>query len=358
LTVGQSHLALFSPAPRLYARVARAANGGRGILIGMSDDDGLVFAYALDGQGGARHVGWPEIEAWQAGEGTLWIHLDRGSARAQQWLNGPSGLQQLVVRALLAHETRPRTVVLPTGLLVILRGANLNPGERPEDMVSLRTWAASDRVITVRRRRLKAERDVVLSLESGLGPLGAGGLLVGLVEHLAERMAPVIERLDSAVDHLEVAGLAEAAETVRPEIAAARRRIIAMRRYIAPQRDALNGLITAPTPILSDADRMRLRECVDRVIRYIENLDSMRERAAVTNDELSARLAEGINRRMYLLAVVAAVFLPLGLLTGLLGVNVGGIPGQGNERAFWIVTVLLVALGTGMLWMLRSRRLF
>jgi zinc transporter len=131
-----------------------------------------------------------------------------------------------------------------------------------------------------------------------------------------------------------------------------------LRRYIAPQRDALNSLIAAPTPILGDADRMRLRESADRVTRYVEDLDLMRERAAVTTDELSARQAEGLNRRMYLLALVAAVFLPLGLLTGLLGANVGGIPGQGNEWGFWIVAVLLVILGAVMLWMLRSRRLF
>lgn len=96
----------------------------------------------------------------------------------------------------------------------------------------------------------------------------------------------------------------------------------------------------------------------DHVTRYVEGLDALRERAAVTNDELSTRLAEAMNRRMYILSVVAAVFLPLGLITGLLGVNVGGLPGTHNEWGFWIVTGLLGVIGGLTMWILRLRHLF
>jgi zinc transporter len=78
----------------------------------------------------------------------------------------------------------------------------------------------------------------------------------------------------------------------------------------------------------------------------------------VTNDELSTRLAETMNRRMYVLSLVAAVFLPLGLLTGLLGVNVGGIPGTNNEWGFAVVTALLLAIGGAVAWVLRAGRVF
>ena len=56
-------------------------------------------------------------------------------------------------------------------------------------------------------------------------------------------------------------------------------------------------------------------------------------------------MAERMNRNMYVLTIVAAIFLPLGLLTGLLGINVGGIPGSDNPLAFLIVCALIVGVG-------------
>jgi len=89
---------------------------------------------------------------------------------------------------------------------------------------------------------------------------------------------------------------------------------------------------------------MRLREIADRTTRFVEDLDSARERAAVTQEELMGRLSEQMDKRMYMLSLVAAVFLPLGFLTGLLGINVGGIPGAEFPWAFAIVTAGLITL--------------
>jgi zinc transporter len=201
-------------------------------------------------------------------------------------------------------------------------------------------------------------QDVQDELEAGSGPTTEGGVVVALAERLAERIAPTVIDLDDNLDQLEVQTLDSVSEGLRPQLAELRRQAIALRRHIAPQRDALASLCTAPTDLLTDSDRLRLRETGDRVTRYVEDLDALRERAAVTNDELATRLAEITNRRMYILSLVTAVFLPLGLLTGLLGINVGGIPGSDNDWGFAFVTLLLFAIGGTGTWWLRRRQLF
>ena len=60
-----------------------------------------------------------------------------------------------------------------------------------------------------------------------------------------------------------------------------------------------------------------------------------------------------MNRTMYALSVIAGIFLPLGLLTGLLGINVGGMPGVENGWAFWITCALLVVLAAAEVWLFR-----
>ena len=80
----------------------------------------------------------------------------------------------------------------------------------------------------------------------------------------------------------------------------------------------------------------------------------MREKAAVIQDSMTTLLAERMNRTMLVLSIVAAIFLPLGLLTGLLGINVGGIPGTESPYAFWIVVLLLIVIGAGQIWLFRK----
>jgi len=171
----------------------------------MSEQDGLIAAAILDGRGGGREIGWPEIEAWAPDQGILWVHLDRTGAKTRQWLADSSGLDAVVCQTLLQDDVRPH-------------------------------------------------------------------------------------------------------------------------------------------------------EVADRTLRYVEDLDTARERAAVTMDELSTRLSEQMNRTMYLLTVVAAVLLPPSLITGLFGINVGGMPGIESPWAFPAVVTVLVMIAVAEVLILRRLR--
>ncbi len=310
----------------------------------MAEQTGLVAAYVLDGQGGGRKVGWPEIDVWTPAEGTLWVHLQGTEEDTRAWLRGPSGLDPLVADALLAEETRPRALAVGDGLVVNLRGVNLNPGADPEDMVSLRLWVDAHRVVTVRLRYLMALQDVRESLAAGRGPKDTGDVLADISTRLVERMGPVIGTLDDRTDDLEEQMIGAERREIRQELAGIRHEAIVLRRYLAPQRDVMGGLLVEQQPWIGARHRARLREAMDRVTRYVEDLDAIRERAGVIQDELVNRLAEQMNKTMYHLTVVATIMLPLGFVTGLLGINVGGIPGAENEWAFAEVCAILAAM--------------
>ena len=308
----------------------------------MWDEQGLVAAYVLDGEGGGTAVGYPAISAWTPDQGVLWVHLQRGD-ESDRWLAEKSGLDPLIVDALLAEETRPRSVSVGDGLLVILRGVNLNPGADPEDMVSLRVWVEERRIISVRLRRLMAIQDLHDGIAVGRGPKRSGDLIADIVTRIVERMGPVIGNLEEETDSLEDEMLARESRKTRHRLANVRHEAIVLRRYLAPQRDATARLQTVDHGWIDLQQKARLREATDRLIRYIEDLDTVRERAAVIQDELVGRLSDQMNRTMYHLTVVATIMLPLGFLTGLLGINVGAIPGAESPWGFAVVCAILVA---------------
>jgi zinc transporter len=121
-----------------------------------------------------------------------------------------------------------------------------------------------------------------------------------------------------------------------------RRQAAAIRRHLAPQRDAIDQIARSGTEILSDNDIFRLREEGDQLTRHIEDLDLARENALVTQEELMNRVALEQNSRMYLLSIVAAIFLPLTFVTGLLGMNVAGLPGTENPMGFIYSAIIMV----------------
>jgi len=310
----------------------------------METNDGLIYAYQLDGKGGGNSLDWQAIEAMSSDQGPTWLHLDYTHEHVHQWLKEKSGLESIIVDALIADETRPRCEVIRDGLLICLRGVNSNPGADPEDMVSIRMFCTSKRIITTRKRKLLSVSDIVTAIEQGEGPDDIGTFIAMLAQRLIDRMALVITELDDRIDALEEEVLAGGGQELQHPLLELRREILMLRRYLSPQREALYRMQNEKVEWLSTDDRLHLREASDKVMRYLEDLDAAKDRASVANEALANRLAEQMNSRMYVLSLVAALFLPLGFLTGLLGINVGGIPLADDPMGFLEVVIILVVL--------------
>lgn len=323
----------------------------------MEDNsDGLIMAYIIDGAGGGKRVGWEEIETWKPKQGLLWIHFNYGIPRTRSWLYEKSGLDEVISDALTEEDSRPRCTPFHEGLLLGLRGVNLNPGADPEDMVGVRIWFEKDRIISTRRRKVLSIADIQTALEQGTGPESISEFLVQVTGRMMERMQHVIENLEDAVDEVEDQVLTSENHELRSRLAVLRRQAISLRRYLSPQREALSRLLAEKIFWLNEGDRIRLREVYDQILRYVEDLDEARDRAAVTQEQLINSLSEQMNNKMYILAIVAAIFMPLGFLTGLLGINVGGIPGANSRFGFTVFVLMLAGVVIFQLWFFKKKK--
>lgn len=313
-------------------------------------------ALLFDGKGGARSLSRDEVKAWQPGNGTLWIDLNLSNKTARKWLRDSAFMDAGVTDILLAGETRPRSLPHGDGMIVVMRGINMNPGAVPDDMVAIRMWLHPDMVITSRRRRVLSLRDVRDELLAGRGPRSTGQFLVTLTGALAERIQAAVENIENVLEEISERIGAGEIDTVRIDLGVARRQAAVIRRHLAPQRDALDRLARSPAGLLSESDVFELREEGDHLTRHIEDLDLARENALVAQEELTNRIAMEQNARMYLLSIVAAIFLPLSFVTGLLGMNVAGLPGTESPYGFMISALVMVGLGIGLVAYFRWRK--
>jgi zinc transporter len=321
-----------------------------------ADDSPFVCAFVLDRKGGGAAVDETSIEGWSPDKGILWVHLDIGNEAGRSWLKRRSDIDDVMMEALLAGETRPRSVPTEQGQLLVLRGVNLNPGSDPDDMVSIRIWLEPDRILSSRRRRLLSIDAVRAEIAAGNGPSTSGGFVVSLLGHLADRIGKVVGDIEDALEQAEDDSTESDFLRLRSRLGAIRRQTASIRRYLAPQRDALDRLYRQPGTLFTNEESSELREEADRITRYLEDLDLARERAMVLQEELLGRLAHEQNSRMYLLSVVAAVFLPLTFVTGLLGMNVSGLPGSDEPGAFAYSLILMGVLGVALVLFFKWRK--
>jgi zinc transporter len=287
-----------------------------------------------------------------------WKHLNFSIPVDADWIRQESGIPDIVKEAMLDTETRPRMLQTDEGLLVILRGVNQNTGAALEDMVSVRVWIEPDRVVSTSRRPLVSIREIRAAIDAGKGPVTSRDFLVALIERLSDFINEAIEKIEDKLDEAEDKVTNSADIARNSPFSVLRRQTARMRRHLGPQREALDRLSRLNDPILDAGCKSQLHEQANRLMLILEDLDLVRERAMLAQEEFLGIVAHEQNSRMFVLSVVAAIFLPLSFLTGLMGMNVAGLPGLEYQWAFWILVLIMLVTSILILIVFRIKKWF
>ncbi|MBG6245289.1 zinc transporter ZntB [Candidatus Symbiopectobacterium sp. 'North America'] len=304
-------------------------------------DSEAVHACQLDGKGGIKPI---SAEGMVDSANPCWLHLDYSLPGSARWLNETLLLPDGIRNLLAGESARPRVTRLGEGTLINLRSINLNADSRPDQLVAVRVFITDTLIISTRRRKIAAINDVLTDLQEGNGPTDSGSWLVFVAEALTYQTSEFID------------DLLEQKIPARGTLALIRKQLIVLRRYMTPQRDVFSRLSGERLAWMGDDDRRRMQEIAERLGRGLDDLDASVARTTVLADEITSQMTEALNRRTYSMSVLAMIFLSTAFLTGLFGVNLGGIPGGGSSMGFINFCVMLLVLVGGVdLWLKRSK---
>lgn len=298
--------------------------------------DGVATQCEIDN---AQNAGW------------RWLNLDQADPALSDWLS--KNVPASVAVALQLPKTRPRFDLLTEGALINLRGVNLNTGALPEDMISLHIWATADLVVTVRKRTIMALEATRQEMVLGKGAKTTSAFLAEIAEGLTQRIEAESIILEDRVDELEEAMISKKSINAN-EMLSLRQSLIKMRRFIGPQRKALQDFSIAKNGLPDVKTAPHLLETANRASRTVEALDAARDRMAVMQEHLDIETTAAMGRNGYILSIVATVFMPLGFLTGLFGVNIDGMPGLDTPWAFKMLCGTSVAFGLLLYFLYRT----
>ncbi|WP_133364684.1 CorA family divalent cation transporter [Qipengyuania sediminis] len=318
----------------------------------------LLFGRVLDGEGGARPIGWEAAQGWtpaRAGE-VLWLHLHRTTPGLRDWLRCKLCLPEPTAELLVSDKTRPRAFREGDALVATLRDLNFNPGAEPEDMISMQLWSDGERVLTLRRDPQQSPNEICALLDRGEGPRDAGAMITQIAELMIDHLSGAVVDINDAIDRLEDNPQALAMEERATQIAEIRRDCLALQRHISPEHEALQQISRDAPEWFEPHDRREIAESIARLRRNLDDINISKESALVLQDELRARAQAVSQDATYKLGVMAGVFLPLTFFTGLLGSNVGGIPGSDHPLGFAGVIAACAVITVVILVIFHSRK--
>jgi zinc transporter len=269
-----------------------------------------------------------------------WIHCDRSSTEFEQWLID-EGIDDSIRESLLASDTRPRFQQIDeNSFFLILRGVNLNKGKDPDDMLTIRLLYTPQRVITCNQQRSRAIESIANDFHKGQGPDSMEMLVVTLLAQLHAKIDSVIEPIEHFIEDQD--GEIFTPEQIS-EINTQHRKLLRLNRFLKPQLFALSALVKNKLTAF-DAFDVYLATQLDTLQRIVDTIDFYIAQIDVINQRIAHINSEVMNRNTYLLSIIAGIFLPLGFLTGLFGINIGGMPGVDNNNAFYWFSGILFGM--------------
>jgi zinc transporter len=182
-------------------------------------------------------------------------------------------------------------------------------------------------------------------------------LLVHLLRDQSDVLVSILRKSIEKVDQIEDRLLAGRVETKRAELGQLRRVLVRLKRLLAPEPGALFRLLNRPPAWMSEDDITELRQSTEEFSVSLSDIDTLQERIKLLQEEISALVQEQNNRSLWVLSLFTVLALPVNMIAGFFGMNVGGVPLAQNEAGFAIVVsvVLSITIAIGW-WILREKQ--
>jgi zinc transporter len=311
-----------------------------------ADSSGLICGYRFGGGGHGEPIGSDEAIAWLKGtgvaDGFVWLHFNLAHAATQKWLREYAALSDVFHESLGAGSRSTRVELDDETLVAVVNDVHYDFDFEPSDISTL--WLSVDRrlVVSARLQPLRSIDRLRDAVKRGASLRSTVELLVHLMHDQGDVLVGIVRSATERVDALEDQLLAGRIEKRRANLGTLRRLLVRLQRLLAPEPAALFRLLQKPPLWIGEEDLQDLRQSTEEFNVALIDMAALQERIKLLQEEIAGRVAEDNNRSLFVLTVVTVLALPINIIAGLLGMNVGGIPLAQSPHGFWIVVAIIV----------------
>jgi zinc transporter len=320
-----------------------------------SDDSGLVWGFLLGGEAAARPIDAADAIAC-LGEPVpgqfVWLHFNLSNTASERWLRSHANLGDDFYEMLHQGSRSTRIEIADDALIAVVNDVLHNFSFDSAEISTLWVHVTPHAVISARRKPLESIERLRQAVVAGAPLRSPVELLVHLLQDQADVLVNIVRDAVARVDTTEDQLLAGRLTRKREDLGALRRVLVRLQRLLAPEPAALFRLLQRPPSWIALDDRQDLRQSTEEFTVVLSDLASLQERIKLLQEEIAAQVNEDNNRSLFLLTIVTVMALPINLIAGLLGMNVGGVPLAQHEHGFWIVLGFTAMFTGAVAWLL------
>jgi magnesium transporter len=259
-------------------------------------------------------------------ESVTWVDVSGlGSEDVLQQLGQVFQLHPLVLEDIVNVPQRPKVEDYEDQLLIITQMVTLKEKGDGFRLEQVSLLLEKHSLLTVQEEPLKDTfdpvRDRIRYNRGSIRQRGTDYLAYALWDTIIDGYFLVLENYGERLDALEDEVAFHATKETLTKIYQIRRELLALRRAIWPQRDAINTLIRDECSLISDEVRVYLRDCYDHTVQIIDVIETYRELATGLMDVYLSAVSNRMNEVMKLLTVISTIFIPLTFIAGIYGMN-------------------------------------
>ena len=321
-------------------------------------DDGLICGYFFRKDGSASPLSstqeaLPYLQ--ESNGGFVWLHFNLTHSHTLRWLKEHAHLSHEFFEALEGGSRSARIERDQSGIFSVINDITYDFSFDPEDVGTLWMSVTEHRVISVRKKPLKSVDRLRTSVNRGVLISTPVQLLDHLLEDQADELQVILRRASDRLDHIEDEVLTGRPHRLGPELNHLRRLMVRLQRLLTPEPSAFSRILGRSPVWMTSGDLQHLTRAYEEFHLVLRDITAMQERIKLIQDETATKVAEENNRSLFTLTMVTVMVLPINLISGLFGMNVGGIPFSGHDAGFWIL-LLLIGVLTGCVAVVLIRR--
>jgi zinc transporter len=330
------------------------------------DEDGLIFGCAFTPGAPTREVSAAQAAALvqedtraqgHPAPGFTWLHFNLSHAASLRWLERHSHMPEEFFEAVKDGTHSTRIERTDEALVAVINDAHFDFSFEASDIVTLWIGVTSRLVVTARHKPLRSIDRLRAEVRRGLELRSSVELLEKLLRAQADVLVDIVRGATTRVDAIEDDLLAGRRHHKRAQLGVLRRLLVRLQRLLAPEPAALFRLLQHPHAWMAEPDVLDLRQSSEEFSVVLRDMSALQERIKLLQEEIAASVNEDNNRSLFVLTVVTVLALPINILAGLFGMNVGGVPWGNNPHGFWIVMTIVLAFTGVAAWLaLRAAR--
>jgi magnesium transporter len=299
--------------------------------------------------------------AWlKPGSGVwVWVDLDQPSSEEARVLSTVFRFHELAIEDALSAVHHPKIESYGDYLYLILHGMDFSAAKHRFQTRDIDFFLGAQYLVTVHPGVSRSIGKVSQACSRDTRVLGEGPgiLMYRIVDTMVDNYRPEVDKLSARLDKIET----EVFENPKPDLV---RRILnfkkdvaSLRQVVLPQRDAVGRLARREFPLVNEQLAYRFRDVHDHLVRLADEAMFFQDRIASILDAHLSAVSNQLNAVMKVLTIIATLFMPLTVLTGMYGMNVTlpHLPG-GDRAQFWWICGMMFTMSAAMLGFFRRKR--